>query len=194
MKRLLVVFTLLVLPSVTWAQMVIPRSALLSVKENRAEADRPAVETFTPPALEPLFTQERTARGASPERNALSNNPTIENAHLAFAMHTLRLWNTFEAVRLRESVRLRAEEAARAKLGPRPIAGMGRQMDLYAQILKNYGIHVQRTELPAQYDLINLENPEHTMGVLQKLMQNPPLSQKMKQSFGAAGGLSSPSQ
>lgn len=185
MRQLLILLLILALPSATLAQTIIPRSAPLPLRATPAEPDRQAVETFTPPAPEPLFTRERTARGSSPERNALSNNPTIENAHLAFAMHALRLWNTFEAARLLEYARLTAEEAARAKLGPEPVAGMKRHMDLYAEILKAYGIHVQRIELPAQYDLVNLENPEHATGVLQKLMQNPPLSAKMKQSLGA---------
>ena len=185
MRYLLKLVVLLVLPTVALAQMVIPRSAPLPVQAPQAEPERQAAETLTPPALEPLFTRERTARGSSPERNALSNNPTLENAHLAFAMHALRLWNTFEAARLLEAVRLSAEEAARAKLGPEPIAGMQRHMELYAQILKGYGIRVQRAELPAQYDLANLENPAQMMGVLQKLMQNPPLAQQMKQTIGS---------
>jgi hypothetical protein len=185
MKCLPLLVLMLVLPSATLAQMVIPRSAPLPVHAPQPEPESLPPETFTPPEAEPLFTRERTARGSSPERNALSNHPTIANAHLAFAMHTLRLWNTFEAVRLFEYARLKAEEAARAKLGPEPIAGMGRHMELFAQILKDYGIHVQRTELPPHYDLINLENPAHMTGVLQKLMHNPPLAEKMKQHLGS---------
>jgi hypothetical protein len=185
MRHLLKWVVLFVAPTVALAQTIIPRSAPLPVQAPQAEPDRRRQERFTPPAAEPLFTRERTARGSSPERNALSNNPTLENAHLAFAMHTLRVWNTFEAARLLEAVRLSAEEAARAKLGPAPISGMKRHMELYTQILKGYGIHVQRTELPAQYDLVNLENPEQMMGVLQKLMQNPPLAEKMKQTLGS---------
>jgi len=185
MRHLLKLVVLLVVPTVALAQTIIPRSAPLPVQAPQAEPERQAAETFTPPAPEPLFTRERTARGSSPERNALSNHPTLENAHLAFAMHALRLWNTFEAVRLHEAVRLMVEETARAQLGPAPITGMGRYMELYAQILKAYGIHVQRTELPSPYDLVNLENPEHMTGVLQKLVQNPPLAQKMKQTLGS---------
>ena len=185
MSYLLKLVVLLALPTVALAQTVIPRSAPLPAQAPQAEPERQAAETLTPPAPEPLFTRERAARGSSPERNALSNNPTLENAHLAFAMHALRLWNTFEAARLLEAVRLSAEEAARAQLGPAPIAGMKRHMELYAQILKGYGIHVQRAELPPQYDLVNLEHPEHVTGVLQKLMQNPPFAQQMRQTLGS---------